>query len=172
VRKLTPEEIGEEQRQLADLFPAGHVVQFAKDDGKWSVTLYPMTLGECVRCLSFMRPIVIKMIETAGPTDSTIGAGESVGDFVRRIWSAVVIAIGEYPDAFMQALACGMGWQVKAVGTIPPAFALPIVSALFEINAAFFAQSLASLVSGSKATTPTTPTTTTENNFVGVGPTP
>lgn len=142
---VTREQLTQELEDLETLFPAGEPVAM----GKYKVTLFPMELKGCIAFLRLMRPIIQSVLSY---DQKPAGESESIADFVDRMRTAIALTISDHSDAFLDAIALGMNRDREYVNKIPPALCIPLLEAIFKLNADFFEQSLIAIAATMQAT--------------------
>ena len=149
---ISKEQIAQELADVDTLFPEGKPVTL----GKYTVTLYPMPLRDCVLFLKRLQPVIRRVLSLA-PDKTDKEGDETTMEFLRRLRIAIALSISEHDEDFLQALALGMNRDRDYVGRIPPALVIPLLENIFFLNADFFEQSLIGLAATMQATIIQTP---------------
>jgi hypothetical protein len=124
----TKEEILSEDEEIASLFPEPVSCQI----GKLTIMITPMNLETCISFMSKARPIITPVLQSGAST-------------VEDVMPLVLAAAADHKDAFVEALALGIGRTPRFVGKLPWPAAISLAATIFTVNMDFFIQSVGTL---------------------------
>lgn len=123
-----------EEEELAILFPEPTPFKI----GGITLSILPMDTATCARFSNKARPI-IKQMMPGGPLT------------MEKMLAGLALAIADYPDEMIQALAIATGRAPEFIGKLPPTVTGALVMTIFSVNADFFSRGVGSLVSDAQA---------------------